>query len=834
MSQIQNKRKICVRVADVCSYNRSFDEFIKTRDSKELHNTLVSCLNSSAIVKNAEGQVFISRLVSELGHDFHVELVNIIKANTPKLSSNLLVCYGEILHKIWLVYVNQNEETKMHHLEEIIQSNFCMGSIRLNPIMALRMRLILHSFHNSRDDIRVNKLLIRLYDPIIWRYLSVANWKVRLNTTALLAILFPLIDPSLSNKDYNYELDNQFSLLHNLLIDNNSEVRVAAIQSVCRILTLFWEIIPIERINDVLMTLSSKCIEDRSSSDVRVAVVNGISVIVSNPLSQSIIRRYLSKVFNYIHDFDIEVRYSVALLILKISRIKGFDYSQIISKKQILSRISKEFIIYQLRQSTYYMKYGKLSDGSKVEISDMYSDDQDLVFESLKVARVLAELLNPSIFNGSTREQLKNCHLFCDLCPIGMVGYFCSLNILVDEKIGKNIENSDLLRLAVLLITTTVENCKKNRITQNKAKILLASSREILSIVFSSDLFLEEFGNEAYSSSSYGDEAKRIAVKTAIKFFTKSCNDEFFVGLSHDYGILISVMQLLQHPTVFNSDIYPQFSKYIVSELLSHSLDILTSGMDKLSLGPFHDTAILLLKNWGLLDDIILKLAEGSHCILTDESELSQLNAVFEAKLSSKESGALCIKVLESIFKYSSIRTYLSNNRSAVICIQKLATFMLSLQIDFSSVLDEDMAKHTQRLLIYCFSILKSEDDVYELILIIVRNLHTTAEHFDRSYSICPSLIELLGYTLCILNSKVSEKKEVIREIVKLSENLSVILSNLFEIGDQNKVLIYKFQRGARMYLFALRQILGSSNFDADSCIQEFRSKLDKSPEISI
>lgn len=828
MSKIPSK-KICIRVAEVCSYNKSFDEFVKTRDSEELRNVLNSCLNSSTIVKNNEGQTFISRLVSVLGIDAHDEFVDIIKALVPKLSSNLLLCYGMILYKIWLEYANQNYEKKMQHFEELIQRTFCMGSIRLNPMIALRMRLILHSFHNSRDDIRVNKLLVRLYDPIIWRYLSVANWKVRLNTTALLALLFPLIDPSLSTRDYNYELDNQFSILQNLLIDNSSEVRVAAIQSVCRILTLYWEITPIERIHEVLSTLSSRCIEDKNSNDVRAAVINGISVIVNNPLSQNVIKRYLPKIFTYLHDFDIEVRYSVALLILKISRIKGFDYSQIISKKQILSRISKEFIIYQVRQSSYYMKYGKLRDNSNVVIKDVYSDDQDLVFESLKVARVLAELLNPSIYNVNTKEQLKNCYLFCDICPIGMVGYFCSLKILVEETIGKNIENSDLLRLAVLLITTTVDNYRKNRITYNKAKILLASSKEILSTVFSSNAILAELNHEVCSGSNAECEAKGKAIQTAIKFFTSSCNDEFFLRINPNDKIWVNMLQILQYQTIFSSAIYPKFSKKITSELWNSSLATLKDGLDEGDSRSHLEAVILLSKDWGLLDCIIPVLINGSCNILNKTSTVNQLCTDLDTKLTPTDAAVLCIRMLVNIFKYNHIRIYFSNQPSTVRHIESLANNILNFQINETPSEFEDIMKSTQQLLIYCFAIIKNEDSAYELILTIIKEIDCIANQLDR-FNIFPTLFELLGNALCIINSNISKRKGAIDEITRISKSLSIIIAHLLENNDKYEVFTNKLRRGINTYSFALKHIVGSSCFESDEHIKEIMSKLDISP----
>ncbi|OII73749.1 HEAT repeat-containing protein [Cryptosporidium ubiquitum] len=836
MNQIHIKKKSCIRITEISFYNKSFDEFIITKSYEELRDIFIYCLNSSAIVKNVEGQTFISKVISKLNLDTHNELSEIIKSFVPKLSSNLLICYGKILYMLWIEYISQNDEKKMQNLEEVIQKTFCMGSIKLNPVIALRMRLILHSFHTNRDDVRVNKLLLRLYDPIIWRYLSVANWKVRLNTTALLAMLFPLIDPSLSTGVYNSELDNQFSIIQNLLVDSHSEVRIAAIQSVSRILTLYWEITPIERIHEILSTLSTKSIKDKNSSSARVAVINGMNAIINNPLSQNIMKGYLPNIFAYLHDLDIEVRYSVALLILKISRIQGFDYSQIISKKQILSRISKEFIIYQVRQSTYFMKYGKLCENSNILINDIFSNDQDSVFESLKVARVLAELLNPSIFIERAKEQLKNCYFFCDLCPIGMIGYFCSLKIFVDETIGKNIQNSDLLRLAVLIITTTIENYQKNKITYNKAKILLASSKEILSIVFSNQISLVESNQEVCYISNYNDKKRRNTTQIAIKYFTNACNDDFLLKIDPNDKIWVSILQLLQHQTVLNSSFYPKFSQKLISELWNHSLAVFRNRLDEKSARTKLGTIILLSKNWKLLDNIIPILVDNACKLLSNKliTDHEIINANLEAKLIPKDIGAFSLNTLLNILIYNEIRVYFSNNSSLISCIEKLANSILNTHINETSLeIELDTKQLTKKLLIYCLAIIKNEKSFYELILIIFRKINYIANDINHSFDQFLLLFEILGTALSIPNSNLSNEKKTLEEIAKMSEDLLITMRNILEMSDRSELFEIRVRQGINTYLFALKQIIGSSNFELVSLSKEIESKLDIFPEIS-
>ncbi|KAF7456506.1 Condensin-2 complex subunit G2 [Cryptosporidium felis] len=817
--------KRTIKISEICSYNKSFDDFVSKKSNEELNELLGLSLASSAVVKNVECQIFISRLLSKLGIDIIQKFVENIKDLIPKLSLNLLLCYGKIFFLVWQEYNVQNNHLMKQDLEEIIQRTFCLSSIKLNPAMALRMRLILHSFHENRDIPDVNKLLVRLYDPIVWRYLSVANWKVRLNSTALLAVLFPLVDPNLTPSEYSVEMERQFSLFQNLLLDNHSDVRVAAINAVCRILTLYWEITPVERICDILDTLISKCIEDKQSPDVRIAVVNGINVLINNPLTQNTLKQYLVKTLSYLHDLEIGVRYHVAMLILKISRIEGIDYSKLISKKQILSRISKEFIIYQIKQSIHLTKHGELAKKTS-KINENASFDQNSVFESLKVARVLAELLNPSIFNErSPKERIKSCYLFCDLSPIGMLGYFNSLSISVEETIGKNIDNSDLLRLAVLLITSTIENYKRKKITFTKAKILLASSKELLKTVFSYD--------ESFSSTNKKGEIHCIndirckKIQAAVTFFTNSCNDELFSKIDPKDELWIDILQLFLHQDLFNSEYYPELAKRITSELWSVTFyceDEPSNHPDNMS-----DTMILLACKWGLLPNFVIALIGKLRNLLLDEAEsfIFIIEELGNREISTLDARNCSIRILNKALRFNEVRSCLSKNPKILNQILKLVEEISNHYIDLKfSGLESSILIEMKHLLIYFLILLRNEKQFCSITKKIIRGVGRTvkAPQAPQEYKLI--YFELSTCIFLILNSKTIEDEELQGSIEKFVEKLPDIVMILLEINIED-VGIERVMQGFSFCLSGLRQVLGGARFESDKSIQETKSKID-------
>jgi len=95
-------------------------------------------------------------------------------------------------------------------------------------------------------------MLYRLYEPIMWRALRVANPMVRRNSLALLVEAFPLQDPESSNEEIDQILQKQFDAFRSALQDPCSSVRQVGIEGVCHIFAQFWELIPAAILNDFL------------------------------------------------------------------------------------------------------------------------------------------------------------------------------------------------------------------------------------------------------------------------------------------------------------------------------------------------------------------------------------------------------------------------------------------------------------------------------------------------------------------------------------------------------------------------------------------------------
>ena len=84
---------------------------------------------------------------------------------------------------------------------------------------------MLDGFHSQKKERGVDDMLVRLYQPILWRAMKVANPIVRGNAAALLVAAFPLQSSEFSRADSDILMQQQFDALEALLVDDCPLVR---------------------------------------------------------------------------------------------------------------------------------------------------------------------------------------------------------------------------------------------------------------------------------------------------------------------------------------------------------------------------------------------------------------------------------------------------------------------------------------------------------------------------------------------------------------------------------------------------------------------------------
>ncbi len=68
-------------------------------------------------------------------------------------------------------------------------------------------------------------------------------------------------------------------------------MRATVVRGWCRILAIYWEVLPLEVISDLLSVIVPELAFDMSSPDVRLAVIQGIKYLFeNNPLSHVMLK----------------------------------------------------------------------------------------------------------------------------------------------------------------------------------------------------------------------------------------------------------------------------------------------------------------------------------------------------------------------------------------------------------------------------------------------------------------------------------------------------------------------------------------------------------------
>lgn len=165
-------------------------------------------------------------------------------------------------------------------------------------------------------------------DELDWFFLQAANSNVRQNALHLLLDLFPLEDPDATKEVKDTLFDKQFFLLEKLLADDCPDVRVVAVEGCCRILHLFWELIPSATITKII----TKIFDDNSHdlcNEVRLATVNGIIYLLGNPLSHEVLKVLLPRLGHLMQDNVLSVRLAMADLLLLLRDIRTFQFNKV-------------------------------------------------------------------------------------------------------------------------------------------------------------------------------------------------------------------------------------------------------------------------------------------------------------------------------------------------------------------------------------------------------------------------------------------------------------------------------------------------------------------------
>lgn len=312
----------------------------------ELQALIVSTIGSSLYLNTPEGVrwlVFLFSLNPELIPKLHKQ----VKLSMPSLSASKANCeaLGEVYQKAWLasggIFRAKIEEDCIQDLMyRGVLGNRCKGG------MAVPVLRILSVLHKQKRSPPTQSMLSRLYEPILWRHLKVANSMVRLNACDMFLSCYPIEDQELSREERDNSLEMQHTAMLSLMRDENPAVRCAAIGGVCSVLASYWLLIPSDTINQVVSMLIKESVWDSSNARVRVVTLTGIKTLLSSPHSHVYLKVVLPRLSDCMHDTNESVRAAMLDLLLAVKGVRSIKFWNICPLDQLLARleVDKPFV----------------------------------------------------------------------------------------------------------------------------------------------------------------------------------------------------------------------------------------------------------------------------------------------------------------------------------------------------------------------------------------------------------------------------------------------------------------------------------------------------------
>ncbi|GAB5035027.1 heat repeat domain containing protein [Nannochloropsis oceanica] len=297
---------------------------------------LLQCFLKPTYLRSADGRRLLTYLFG-LHPALVADIHETVRSQLPYAKKKLVQAYGDVYFRAW-------KAASSPYLEAIetgcIQDFMHAAVHSSSPSLYVTLRLFLQAFHTNKRLRDVDAMLLRLYNPILWRSLQVASPTVRAQATGLLVDAFPLQNPDMGTIEAASLLQKQLDMLQALLLDPEPHVRVAAVVGVCRVLSVFWEAIPLHVTKQYITRLVGSLAFDSSSALVRLAVVEGLTELLEQPLAHPVLKQALPLTAPLLQDKTPRVRLAFVGLLQKVKAVRDIKFYQVVPVEHLLARFA--------------------------------------------------------------------------------------------------------------------------------------------------------------------------------------------------------------------------------------------------------------------------------------------------------------------------------------------------------------------------------------------------------------------------------------------------------------------------------------------------------------
>ncbi|XP_077492745.1 condensin-2 complex subunit G2-like [Amblyomma americanum] len=428
-------------------------------DSSErmlLRDQLVPCAVSANYLDSAKGRKVVSFLLT-LDKSLVSAIQKKVNGVLPLMTSAHVQALAQVYVCAWKAVAGKEQATVLEENIQKIMDWTVNGDI--SSAHQTNLFRFLRGLHAARKDRALARMLYQCYLPILWRGLKALHYKVRLRSARIFFDSFPLLE-STAAPEMEQELAENFRIMHALLVDSVPDIRAVAVRGVCKVLTDFFEIIPVHERKALGDDLINKNAVDLNSLDSRVRVNQGLAYMTRSPKAHNLLRALIVKnKDNSLQDTH-SVQLSYVSLLLEARRIPGFRFWDVTPPNDLLpllaeSRPNLSLTLAKLLRNSYF---------------DPMADERNNIERCF-----LLHSLNPEAFRVFYR-------LLTDVAPIKPIMNFlvaiCKavrLNCSLLRKIAAE-ENSDPGK------SSGTECDQKNIIEQSSVHILV----ETLAITYNS------------------------------------------------------------------------------------------------------------------------------------------------------------------------------------------------------------------------------------------------------------------------------------------------------------------------------------------------------------
>jgi len=370
---------------------------------------IMRCVASPNFVRSNHGPELMA-LFYTVHPGFTAEVHGTVKNQVMYCRPTAVKGYAVALYKAWKV----SEAGTRIQLEECIQ-DWVVLAIRTVRKSADRARQMLEEVHRYHHEDQLSDLLCKLYGPVLWRSLKVANWQVRENAARLLQYIFPLIPSEFGVAEKEQELARQLRILRETLEDPAESVRRVGVSAVCVILKNYWDMMPPSETAELLTSLYTRCARDRRAPMVRAAVCEGFGWILQNALSHPTMAAVLPNLGELLNDRSPLVRAAFVNLLDAVSQCRGVSVSNVVKTDDLFLRLSCEHTEGQAERLQRGLQNSKKPATVATAAGPEAKATPDLV------AKRLAKLMAPSLFNTDIVQQVSRCLYFMKSNPLALL-----------------------------------------------------------------------------------------------------------------------------------------------------------------------------------------------------------------------------------------------------------------------------------------------------------------------------------------------------------------------------------------------------------------------------